>query len=220
MVLFVLYPSWIFPTLGKRNFRSTTKEESCSRRTTSKTTTDTEQLPQRKAHQLLKWQQENSRTRVSTILGIAEDANDAVSTYTPRVPKLLETNAHMYVCIRLAHGRRPTSCDPIAELVVLFDRNVHGHPWLGLLWCSRLEEVRLAQNGDSVPTRMSLRPSKTATVRVGVCTRHHVGTEGRKRKDIDLADPTPFESGTRREAEVGHEVVGTKNTTSSTNHHR
>ena len=42
---------------------------------------------------------EKPRTRVSTILGIAEDANDAVSAYTPRVPKLLETNAHMHVCI-------------------------------------------------------------------------------------------------------------------------
>ena len=52
--LFVLYPSWIFPTMGKRNFRSTTKEESCSRRTTSKTTTDTEQFSQRNGHQLRK----------------------------------------------------------------------------------------------------------------------------------------------------------------------
>ena len=56
------------------------------------------------------------------------------------------------------------------NLLFLFDRNVYGRPWLGLLWGSRLEEVRLAQNGDSVPTWMSLRPSKTATVRVGVCT--------------------------------------------------
>ena len=197
--------SWMFPTMGKRNFRSTTKEESCSGRTTSKTTTDTEQFSLRKAHQLRKhphtgfhhsWYCRRRQRR-----GISIHSQSAEITW-----KQMPT----CTCVYDFHSDEDRQVGIQSQnLLFLFDRNVYGRPWLGLLWSSRLEEVRLAQNGDSVPTRMSLRPSKNRHCSCRCMYTTSSWWEGRKRKDIDLADPTPFESGTRREAEVGHEVVQT-----------
>ena len=199
-------PSWMFPTLGKRNFRNTTKEESCSGRTTSKTTTDTEQLPQRKTLQLLKWQQENSRTRFSQFLVLQETPTTRYHHTLPECRNYLK-QMPTCTCVYDFHSDEDRQVGIQSKnLLFLFDRNVYGRPWLGLLWSSRLEEVRLAQSGDSVPTRMSLRPSKNRHCSCRCMYTTSSWWEGRKRKDIDLADPTSFESGTRRETEVGHEV--------------
>ena len=53
------------------------------------------------------------------------------------------------VWIRLPPSRRPKQWASIEEPMVLFERNPCGHPWAGLLWERKLEEVK--RHGEKVP---------------------------------------------------------------------
>ena len=67
---------------------------------------------------------------VPRLLGIAGEANDAVSAFT-QVHTIKE---RPQVLMRLSPSRRPKQWDSIEEPVVLHERNLNGHPLAGLLW--------------------------------------------------------------------------------------
>ena len=98
------------------------------------------------------WQQQNSCRTFSRLLGIAGEANDAVSAYTQvlvsealRLLRIQE-KACPQVWIRLPPSRRPNLWDSIEETVVPFERKHKGHPFAGLLLGKKIETGTLETN--------------------------------------------------------------------------
>ena len=73
---------------------------------------------------------------------------DAASAYTVKLedaPRLLRIPKSEFpdVWIRLPRRKWPNSWSDIKNPVVLFERNLYGHPLAGLLWERQFEEVLL-----------------------------------------------------------------------------
>ena len=84
-------------------------------------------------------------------------AADAVSAYTQVLmedaPKLLKIQKSQCsdIWIRLPRHKWPKSWSNSEDLVVLLERNLHGHPLAGLLWERQFEEVLMELGWRKVP---------------------------------------------------------------------
>ena len=93
---------------------------------------------------------------ISRLLGLAREANDAVSACTqvimevaPRLLKLPGTECFT-MCVILPRTRRPAQRDKIDDPVVLLEGHLYGHPLAGLLWERKLEELLLLEIREHV----------------------------------------------------------------------
>ena len=123
---------------------------------------------------------------VARLPGCAGQAADAVSAYTqvkmedaPRLFQIPKSECPD-TWIRLPRHRWPKSWSDITGPAVLLERNLYGHPLVGLLWRDRqFEEVPLGLGWESTELRMPICSSKTRIVLIGIRGWHQNGWKNR-----------------------------------------
>ena len=195
--MFISHPSCtsaIWNSPGSQNISKTTKGESCSGTTTSKTTEDTEQY-------LLSKEDQPQVVAARFLETLSRPPGMAGGGQRRGISIHAVASARRLQIITIAGERTTTSVDKantqsktgtmgsIEEPVVPRERNLNGHPSTGLLWETRLEEVLLSPTlGNGTNMRTSLCLPKVTTVLVRTCGRYKDGW----RTCVDLEDPTPL----------------------------
>ena len=93
---------------------------------------------------------------ISRLPGCAGQAADAVSDYTQvkmeGAPKLVKNPKSECpdIWIRLPRHEWPKSWSSMEDPVVPLERNLHGHPWAGLLWERYFEKILLSHGWEKV----------------------------------------------------------------------
>ena len=97
---------------------------------------------------------------VARLPGCDGQAADAVSAYTqvnledaPNCPKCPNRNAQMFGYV-FHDTKWANSCDKIEDPVVFLKRNLHGHPFVGLLWSEQGMHVLSSQNNGYICSHM------------------------------------------------------------------
>ena len=94
---------------------------------------------------------------ISRLTGCAGQAAEAISAYTQvkmeDAPSLLKIPKSECpdIWIRLPKHKWPKSWSSVEDLVVLLERNLHGHPLAGLLWERQFEKILLQHGWVKVP---------------------------------------------------------------------
>ena len=146
---------WKMPNWRQRT--KITKVELCSEATLWKMILDLLQYSLNKDHQHHEWQQLRSWDIISRLPGCDGQAADAVSAYTQvkmedalkllKIPK----SECPDIWIRLPRHKWPKSWSSVEDPVVLLERNLYGHPLVGLLWERQFEKVLLKYGWEGVP---------------------------------------------------------------------
>ena len=129
-------------------------------------------------HQLHKWQQ-NSWIQFPDSPGMAE-ASDAASAFTQIIALAAE---------RMPEGVDKKTARPsedrrnrMKNQWFLLWRNLHGHPFIGLLWEGKARRSTSHANlGGGANVEVSSRPPNVTTVLVCICGRHRDGWKDRTR---------------------------------------
>ena len=126
------------------------------------------------------------------------EANDAVSACTS-VKKMSDASRLVKLPETEHAPSSPKHWDSIDDPMVKLERNLHGHPWAGLLWERRMEEVLLQEGWEKVHSWECLYVHRqSSTLLISVCRRQKNGwtktslapTWLTSEENIDCQEPT------------------------------